>query len=282
MELNKIGVLGAGVMGCDLALDLALHNYRIILYDNSQAQLDCAKDKIEQQFRFYKMMNPNAEFSIGELLGNIKLSSNLNELQNIEFIVENIIEDWFNKKKLYTQLVELIDDNCIVASNTSCIPITKIASLMKFPHNIIGTHFMNPVPFKKFVEVIKGKVTSEDTINRTLSFIKSLGKKTVVVNDSPGFVSNRVLMLTINESIRTVEEGIAKPEDVDKIFKLGFAHAMGPLATADLIGLDTIMYSLDVLYEEFEDAKFKPCDLIVNMVNEGLLGRKSGKGFFNY
>jgi 3-hydroxybutyryl-CoA dehydrogenase len=282
MELNTIGVLGAGVMGCDLTLDLALHNYKIILYDISKVQLDSARNKIEQQFRLYKMMNSDTEQTIEDIFNGINSTPELGYMKEVDFIVENIVENWDEKKKLYLQLNDIINDTTVVASNTSCIPISKIAALMKYPGNIIGTHFMNPVPFKKFVEVIKGKETSEDTLNKTLSILKTLGKKSVVVNDAPGFVSNRVLMMTINESIRTVEEEIAKPADVDKIFKLGFSHSMGPLATADLIGLDTIMYSLNVLYEEFKNPMYMPCKLLIKMVEAGTLGKKSGKGFFNY
>lgn len=282
MGLNIIGVIGAGVMGRDLTLDLSLHNYKVFLYDISRSQLDSAKNSIEQQFRLFKMMNPGTEQTIENVLSRVNFIPEFNDLQEADFIVENIIENWEEKKKLYSQLSDILNKKTIVAANTSCIPITKIASLMKFPENVVGTHFMNPVPFKKFVEVIKGKSTSEDTVKATISFLKTLDKKNVVVNDAPGFVSNRVLMLTINESIKTVEEGIAKPADVDKVFKLGFAHAMGPLATADLIGLDTIMFSLNVLYDEFKDKKYKPCNLLVKMVEEGSLGKKSGKGFFNY
>ncbi len=282
MELQKIGVLGAGVMGCDLTLDLALHNYTVVLYDISEIVLDSAKNKINQQFRLFKMINPVITQTIEEIFGLIKFTTDLNDIKETEFIVENIVENWEAKKKLYIKLNDILTDKTIVSSNTSCIPITKIASLVNFPQNIIGTHFMNPVPFKKFVEVIKGEKTSEETINKTLAFLKTLDKKTAVVNDGPGFVSNRVLMVTINESIRTVEEGVAKPADVDKIFKLGFSHAMGPLATADLIGLDTIMYSLIVLHDEFNDPKYLPCNLLVKMVEAGTLGKKSGKGFFNY
>lgn len=282
MAKNKIAVLGAGIMGCDLSLDLAIHNYHVQLYDIAESQLELAKTKIEQQCRLYKMLNQNEDVSSDEVLKKIDFTYSLNGIEESEIIVENIVENWEDKKLLYTQLNDVVNRKAIIASNTSCIPITKIASLIRYPENVIGAHFMNPVPFKKFVEVIKGNHTSQETVERTLAFLKTLDKKCVVVNDAPGFVSNRVLMLTINESIRTVEEGIAKAADVDKIFKLGFSHAMGPLATADLIGLDTIMYSLNVLYDELNDSKYKPCGLLVKMVNDGTLGKKSGKGFFNY
>ncbi len=282
MEFNKIGILGAGIMGSDVALDFAIHNYKVVLYDLSEELLDAAKRKINQQFRLYKMLNPLFEKEVDDIYNLIVFSIELNKMNEADFIVENIIENWDEKRKLYTQLSKIISNDTIISSNTSCVPISKIADLMPTPENVIGTHFMNPVPFKKFVEVIKTNKTSEETVKNTVSLLKALGKKTVVVNDSAGFVSNRVLMVTINESIRTVEEGVAKPADVDKIFKLGFSHSMGPLETADLIGLDTIMYSLRVLYDEFKDPKYKPCNLLVQMVESGILGKKCGKGFFNY
>jgi len=282
MGLNKVWVLGAGVMGCDLALDLVIHKYKPVLYDISEAQIKTAKKKIEQQFRLYKMLNPAITAAWEEIDEGISCTDSLRNIADADLVIENITENFIEKKNLYLSFAPLINDKTIVAANTSCIPIMKLGSFLKHPGNMVGTHFMNPVFLKKFVEVIKSTATSENTVSEIITFLKSIEKRTVTVNDSPGFVSNRVLMLTINESIRTVEEGIAKPADVDKIFKLGFAHSMGPLATADLIGLDTIMYSLQVLYDEFTDDKFKPCGLLIKMVEEGQLGKKTGKGFFNY
>jgi len=282
MELNKIWVLGAGVMGCDLALDLAIHKYKPVLYDISETQLENAKKKIEQQFRLYKMLNPAISTTWEEIAEELFYTDSLKNISDAGLVIENITENFNEKKNLYLNFAPLINDKTIVAANTSCIPIIKLGSFLRHPEKMVGTHFMNPVFLKKFVEVIKSRVTSDETVSEIISFLKSIEEKTAIVNDSPGFVSNRVLMLTINESIRTVEEGIAKPADVDKIFKLGFAHSMGPLATADLIGLDTIMYSLQVLNDEFNDDKFKPCGLLVKMVEEGQLGKKTGKGFFSY
>jgi 3-hydroxybutyryl-CoA dehydrogenase len=197
-------------------------------------------------------------------------------------VIENIIELYEAKKELYHELQEVCRKGIIYGVNTSCIPISRIADLMPEPENVIGLHFLNPVPLKKLVEVIRGNKTSENTVKKTTDFLASIGKTWVIVNDSPGFVTNRVLMLTINECIHVVNEKIAQPIEIDKIFTQGFGHKMGPLATADLIGLDTILNSLMVLYDNFDDPKFRPCPLLKRMVSSGKLGKKSGIGFYKY
>jgi len=179
-----------------------------------------------------------------------------------------------------------MEENCpprtIFSSNTSAIPITRLAQVTKRPSQVIGTHFMNPVPLKPVVEVIRGFHTSNETIQATLDLLASMGKEGVLVNDSPGFVSNRVLMLTVNEAIFLLQDQVATAEDIDHIFRSCFGHKMGPLETADLIGLDTILYSLEVLYENFNDPKFRPSPLLRKLVAAGLHGRKSGRGFYSY
>ncbi|MHC4144641.1 MAG: 3-hydroxyacyl-CoA dehydrogenase family protein [Planctomycetota bacterium] len=199
-----------------------------------------------------------------------------------DIVIENISESYEAKRKLYAELQNVCRSNAIFGVNTSCIPIIKIGELMPKPENVIGMHLMNPVTLKPFVEVIRGNRTSDETLDKTKSFFKSLDKTCIVVNDCAGFVSNRILMVTINESIRLIQDKIAEPKDVDMICKLGFGHKMGPLATADLIGLDTILDSLVVLYESYNDPKYRPCSLLRRMVDEGLLGKKSEKGFFEY
>jgi len=173
-------------------------------------------------------------------------------------------------------------DHCIFAANTSAIPITRIGSATSRPEKVIGMHLMNPVPMKKMVELIPGHHTSQETIDEAKKFLAGMDKECIIVKDSPGFVSNRVLMLTINEAIFLVHEQVADAKDVDNIFKSCFGHKMGPLETADLIGLDTILYSIEMLYESFSDSKYRPCPLLKKMVDAGLHGRKSGKGFYNY
>jgi 3-hydroxybutyryl-CoA dehydrogenase len=220
--------------------------------------------------------------TLDEILGRVKFTTEYDEFQDAEIVIENITENFEAKKKVYEDLDRICSGNVLYGVNTSCILINRIASLVSRPDNVIGMHFLNPVPLKALVEVIRGPRTSDAAIERTRNFLNGLGKTLVVVNDSPGFVTNRVLMLTINESIRLVQDRVAEPRDIDKIFKLGFEHKMGPLATADLIGLDTILNSLLVLYDSYHDPKFKPCDLLQEMVGAGLLGQKSGKGFFAY
>jgi 3-hydroxybutyryl-CoA dehydrogenase len=191
-----------------------------------------------------------------------------------------VTEDWNIKKEVHKEIEKIVSKDVIVAVNTSAIPITQIASAYrKYPENVIGLHFMNPVPLKTTVEMIRGFYTSEETIKKTKEFLASFGKETVLVNDSPGFVSNRVLMLTINEAIFLLQEKVAEAADIDKIFKSCFGHKMGPLETADLIGLDTILHSIDILYENFKDSKYRASPLLRKMVNAGFYGRKKRQRF---
>jgi 3-hydroxybutyryl-CoA dehydrogenase len=203
-------------------------------------------------------------------------------LDSADFVVENVTEKWDIKKEVYAQLDAICPERTVFAANTSAIPITRIASATKRAKNVIGMHFMNPVPMKSMVEVIRGYHTSDATIEIAKSFLAQMGKECIIVNDSPGFVSNRVLMLTINEAIFLLQERVASASDVDKIFKTCFGHKMGPLETADLIGLDTILLSIEVLYESFQDSKYRPCPLLKQMVEAGLYGQKSKQGFYVY
>jgi 3-hydroxybutyryl-CoA dehydrogenase len=278
-----IAVIGAGVIGSDVALDLSIHNYSVLLKDLSEEILEKAVDKINQNYRFTKMMKkPESIPSIGEIHKRIKTTTDYKEFKQVGLVIENISEEFEAKKKVYQELKKVCRKDVIYGVNTSCIPITKIAALTPKPENVIGMHFMNPVPLSKLVEVVRGYDTSDETIEKTRKFIKSLQKTCVVVNDFPGFVTNRVMMLTINECIYLLQDQVADARDVDIIFKLGFGHKMGPLATADLIGLDTVLNSLMVLYDSYNDPKYRPCPLLKKMVSAGLLGKKSGKGFFNY
>jgi 3-hydroxybutyryl-CoA dehydrogenase len=220
--------------------------------------------------------------SLSDVLSRITFVNNYEHFDKVSIVVENVTEDMQIKEKVYGELKEACGDDVVYGVNTSCISITRIAAQMPKPQNVIGMHFLNPVPFKSLVEVIRGHHTSDETVDITKRFIESLDKKCVIVKDFPGFVTNRVLMLTINECIWLVHDGVAAPADIDTIFREGFAHKMGPLATADLIGLDTILNSLLILYESYKDSKFRPCPLLHNMVYAGLLGQKTGKGFFEY
>jgi 3-hydroxybutyryl-CoA dehydrogenase len=284
MALSQTAVIGAGVMGRGVAQNLATVGLPTILIDNSKEKLEEAKTEIINNIRMHIMFGgQQKKLSIEEIIERIEFTIDLNQSGRAEYIIENITENIRAKESLYKMLVSIISDDCIIAANTSAIPITQIASWTKRPENVIGIHFMNPVPMKATVELIPGYHTSEKTIETTKNdLLAKMGKEWVLVNDQPGFVSNRVLMLTINEAAFLVYENTASAEDVDKVFKNCFGHKMGPLETADLIGVDTILYSIEVLYECYNDSKFRPCPLLKKMVYAGLFGRKSGKGFYKY
>jgi 3-hydroxybutyryl-CoA dehydrogenase len=283
MSEKTIAVVGAGVMGSGLALDLACHCYRVILKDLTADRLKRAERAIRSSYQLVKLKRGESlSVTLDEILGRVKFATDYSEFRDAEIVIENITENFEVKRQVYEDLNRICRENVLFGVNTSCISITRIASLMSSPDNVIGMHFLNPVPLKALVEVIRGRQTSDMTLERTREFLLGLGKTIVVVNDFPGFVTNRVLMLTINESIWLVQDRVAEPKDIDKIFKLGFEHKMGPLATADLIGLDTILNSLLVLHDSYKDPKFRPCPLLQVMVDAGLLGQKSGKGFFEY
>lgn len=275
--------MGAGVMGSDIALDLSLHSYSVILKDITEEAVQKAREKIKKNFKLIQLMKRSLSVSsLEEILFRIRFVTDYKGFDKVEIVIENITENYELKKTLYLELDNICNENVIYGVNTSCISITKIGSLMKKPENVIGMHFLNPVPLKDLVEVIRGNHTSDETLEKTTNFLESMGKQCVVVNDFPGFVTNRVLMITINESIGVLQDKVAEPKDIDKIFRLGFGHKMGPLATADLIGLDTVLNSLMVLYESYNDPKYRPCPLLTKMVEAGFLGKKSGKGFFEY
>lgn len=283
MDIKTIAVIGAGIMGSDVALDLAGYGYRVILKDLDNETLEKAEAKIKKDFKMVKMMKKEMkEVSIDDILSRITFTTSYDGFDNVEMVIENIVEEWEAKKALYLELSKECQPDTLYAVNTSCISITKIGSLMASPDKVIGTHFMNPVPLKKIVEVIRGYHTSDETVETMKEFLKTLNKTGVVVNDFPGFVTNRVSHLFMNEAAFLVQDGVAGPKEVDMIFTQGFGHKMGPLATADLIGLDTVVDSLEVLYQSYQDPKFRCCPLLRKMVDAGLLGRKSGKGFFNY
>lgn len=283
MNIQVVGVVGAGVMGIGVSQNLAQTGYQVILVDISEAILENAEQEIKKNIRFQTLFNKEKKAgSPDEIVKKITFSTNYKLLDSADFVVENVTEKWDIKKEVYAQLDAICPERTVFAANTSAIPITRIASATKRPQNVIGMHFMNPVPMKSMVEVIRGYHTSDATIEIAKSFLAQMGKECIIVNDSPGFVSNRVLMLTINEAIFLLQERVASASDVDKIFKTCFGHKMGPLETADLIGLDTILLSIEVLYESFKDSKYRPCPLLKQMVEAGLYGQKSKQGFYVY
>jgi len=283
MNIKTVAIVGAGIMGTDIALDLAGYGHRVILKDLDREILEKAESKIKKDFKMVKMMKPDMkEVSIDDILSRITFTTTYDGFDAVELVIENIVEEWDAKKSLYLELRDVCSAETMYAVNTSCISITKVGALMPDPGKVIGAHFMNPVPLKKIVEVIRGYHTSDETVEAMKAFLKTLKKSAVVVNDFPGFVTNRVSHLFMNEAAFLVQDGVAGPKEVDMIFTQGFGHKMGPLATADLIGLDTVVKSLEVLYESYQDPKFRCCPLLRKMVDAGLLGKKSGKGFFQY
>jgi len=283
MAIRIIGVVGAGVMGSGVAQNLAQTGHQVILLDLSSQILARAKREITEHIRLHALFADSEQTDDpDEILERIIFSIEYRLLSNADFVIENVTEKWEIKKNVYTQLSAICPDHCVFAANTSAIPITRLASVTNRAPKVIGMHFMNPVPLKTMVEIIRGQLTSDETIESGKKLLEQMGKEAIVVNDSPGFVSNRVLMLMINEAIYLVQEQVSTAENVDRIFKTCFGHKMGPLETADLIGLDTILYSVEVLYESFNDSKYRPCPLLKKMVHAGFHGRKSGQGFYKY
>ncbi|MDI1475024.1 3-hydroxyacyl-CoA dehydrogenase family protein [Polyangium sp. y55x31] len=281
---KQVLVVGAGTMGADLAFDLSAHGHSVILKDIHEDALVRAKKRMGELLRLVLLMD-RARFGgakLDAIMSRIRFTTSYEGLEDVHFVIENVVEDLAVKREVYTELGRLCREDTVFGVNTSCVSITTIGSFLPRPDRAIGMHLLNPVPLKRLVEVIVGHHTSAETVDRAKALLDSLGKEAVVVQDSPGFVTNRILMLTINEAAFVVHDRIAEPAQVDRIFTEGFSHKMGPLATGDLIGLDTILKSLIVLYESFKDPKFRPCPLLVRMVDAGLLGRKSGKGFFDY
>lgn len=279
---KMIGVLGAGQMGNGIAHVFAQHGYEVLLYDVSSAQVEKALKTIAQNLERQAKKEIIAAASIPEVLARIRPVAGIGDFAACSLVVEAATENEALKFDLFRQLDEAVNPDAILASNTSSISITRLAAVTKRPDKVIGMHFMNPVPVMQLVEVIRGLATSDATFQTIAGLVEELGKTMAVAQDSPGFIVNRVLMPMINEAIFALHEGVASAEDIDKGMKLGTNHPMGPLALADLIGLDTVLAIITVLYDGFKDPKFRPCPLLVKMVNAGYLGKKSGRGFYKY
>ncbi|WP_410643395.1 3-hydroxyacyl-CoA dehydrogenase family protein [Amycolatopsis sp. lyj-346] len=275
------GVVGAGVMGIGVAQDFAAAGHEVVLVDTDERILDEARAEITRNCRLSRLMGGPA-LDADEILARITTAVGLAALDKTEILVENVTENWDTKAAVHAELDEVCSPDTVIIANTSAVPITRIASVGKNPGRVIGVHFMNPVPQKPVVELIPGFHTTPETILRTRELLTSIGKRWVDVKDASGFVSNRVLMLTVNEAAYLVHEGVATAESVDEVFRGCFGHPMGPLETADLIGVDTILYSVEVLYEHYADSKYRPCPLLKQMTDAGLHGRKSGRGFYTY
>ncbi|WP_405602985.1 3-hydroxyacyl-CoA dehydrogenase NAD-binding domain-containing protein [Streptomyces sp. NBC_01410] len=280
--VQHIGVIGAGTMGVGVSHLFAQAGFPVTLTDISNAALDVARKKIARNAMTYRMLRPEQTAGPEEILSRIHLTTDVNALQNSDFVVENATEDWGIKEEIYREIDGICPSHCIFGVNTSAISITRVAALTLRPGQVVGTHFMNPAPLKRVVEVIRGFHTSEETLKGTRDLLSRAGNEGIVVNDSAGFVTNRVMMLTVNEAVCLLEEGVATAPEIDRLFKDCFGHTMGPLETCDLIGLDTVLYSLDVLYDSFNDPKYRPSQLLKKMVYAGQHGQKSGSGFYSY
>ena len=282
--MRLVGVIGAGVMGVGVAQNLAEAGHKVILVDLTPEHLEKARLAIRQNIRMkglFSKRDPRSE-PTETVMARITLTCDYEQFERADFVIENVIEKWTVKQDVYRRIDSICPSDSVFAANTSAISITRIGSATRRPDRVIGMHFMNPVPMSSTVEVIRGYHTSEATLERAKELLSGMGKECIVVADMPGFVSNRVLMLTINEAIFVVQDQVASAHDVDLIFKSCFGHKMGPLETGDLIGLDTILLSLEVLYESYNDGKYRPCPLLKKMVDAGLYGRKSGRGFYDY
>lgn len=276
-----VGVVGAGVMGVGVAQSLAVTGHRALVVDISDDVLDRARQELRRNLRSMALFG-GGRIDIDAALSKVDFVTDLSVLADADFVVENVTEDWDIKKEIYPELDRICRPEVIFAVNTSAIPITRVGSVTSRPDKVVGMHFMNPVPAKPVVEVIRAVHTSDDTVASARAFLEGMGKEAIVVNDSPGFVSNRVLMLTINEAIFLLQDRVAEPGDIDRLFRTCFEHRMGPLETADMIGLDTILKSIEVLHDAFGDDKYRPAPLLRQMVDAGRLGRKSGRGFHTY
>jgi 3-hydroxybutyryl-CoA dehydrogenase len=281
-EIKVIGVIGGGTMGNGIAHVCALSGYKVILVDTSTELLERATKTVTGNLDRMVKKEKITEQVKNDTLGRIKTSTKLDDLREAQLIIEAIYENLDAKIALFKQLDLICTNGAILASNTSSLPITQLAATTRRAERVIGMHFMNPVPMMLLVELIRGIATSDETHNLIKELTVKLGKTPVEVNDSPGFISNRILMPMINEAIFALMEGVASAEDIDTVMKLGMNHPMGPLTLADFIGLDVCLAIMEVLYKGFSDSKYRPCPLLWKMVQAGYLGRKTGRGFFVY
>jgi 3-hydroxybutyryl-CoA dehydrogenase len=283
MEFTRIGVLGAGNIGIGVVTDLVLHGISTVVVDISEDVLKRAQAEVLNNIRFVPLLSKTLpRITRDEALQRMALTTDLEEVASCDFVIENVTENWEIKKVVYEHLERVVPPEVCFGANTSCISITQIGSATKRPANVVGLHFMNPVHLMPTVEVIRGFHTSDRAVDTLLRLFSRLGKEAIIVEDLPGFVSNRISHLFMNEAAFVLQDRVATAEKIDMIFKKCFGHKMGPLETADLIGLDTVMRSLDVLYESFQDPKYRCCPLLRKLVHAGHLGRKTGKGFHVY
>lgn len=280
--INNVGVLGAGQMGSGIAHVLAQKGCAVVLCDISEGQLEKSLAGIKANLA--RQANKGL-LDVGEIpviVERIQTTSNMNDLTSCDLVIEAVTENESVKLEIFKKLDEIVKKEAILASNTSSIPITRIAAVTSRPDKIIGMHFMNPVPVMQMIEVIRGLSTSDVTFETISTLIVKLGKEMAVSTDYPGFIVNRILVPMINEAAYVLYEGMASAKDIDLAMKLGTNQPMGPLTLADFVGLDTCLAIMNVLYDGFKDSKYRPCPLLVKMVEAGYLGKKTGRGFYSY
>ena len=280
--MKNISVIGSGTMGNGIAQTFALFNHKVVLYDINLESLKKANTTILNNLERMLKKGIVSDSEMKRTVENIHSTTDFESVINSDLVIEAVSEDFDIKKSIFKKLDEKCTEKTILASNTSSISITKLANSTKRKGKVIGMHFMNPVPIMKLVEVIKTLHTSIDTVKVITSLAKIMGKTPVECNDYPGFISNRILMPMINEAIFCLEQNVAKKEAIDDIMKLGMSHPMGPLQLADFIGLDICLDIMEVLWSGFNDSKYRPCTLLKTMVSSGLLGKKTGRGFYKY
>ncbi|RZD38631.1 MAG: 3-hydroxybutyryl-CoA dehydrogenase [Methanobacteriota archaeon] len=282
MKIRKVGVIGAGQMGAGIAQVCAGIDKEVILCDINEEFVQNGINTITSNLQRSVTKERINQEKMETILSNVNTTIQNGNLSDCDIIIEAIIENVNVKKKLFADLGQTTKKDAILASNTSSIPIGILAEASGRQANVVGMHFMNPVPVMKLVEVIRAKTTSDETFNTTFKLAKDLNKTPVLVNDFPGFVSNRILLPMLNEAMFCVLEGVAEPKAIDTVMKLGMSHPMGPLRLADFIGLDTCLAIMQVLHRDMNDEKYRPCPLLIEMVKNGKLGNKTGEGFYKY
>ncbi len=281
MDIKKIGIVGSGTMGMGIAQTAAVSGFDVVLEDVGDEYLQRALKTIDKSLS--KLIEKGRiEADKDQIIGRIKTTTNLTDLKDTDFVIEAVFEDFDVKKNIILELDKMLPPEIIITSNTSSISITRLAALTDRPEKFMGMHFMNPVPLMKLVELIKGIATLDETFTQVSALAEAMGKIPVEAADYPGFIANRILLPMINEAVFALMEGVGTAEAIDQVMKLGMNHPLGPLALADLIGLDVCLDIIEVLHDGFKDPKYRPCPLLKKMVYAGYLGRKSGRGFYDY